>query len=464
MDSLPQTQPYKPSEMTSDQLRRQAELRAAASTPSGVLRQPLSDKSLLNFAQEEILSKELDQEALKQQDLENQATQAELQKLGLKPSQVNQPNNSFVDDSQVVSRQLPQAADANRSISGTKATDSDQYSNLILSSLKDQQTAADKSLAATDLLMKEYEISQLKRAEDEQIALKDAQKKIDETNQATKNFQWDNRSVWEKSSTGQKIALAIGGFLSSLSDSGSKAFRDSIYNSMNNDLEQQKEKYNLLKQQGKDYQSFYGDLVKKFGDEKAADLQMTNIKLNAINNKLKVMSETAQSKIVASKALQGIDLVNSEIAKNQATLIAQITAKAKDAIPGYVNTIEDKTDRAKFQQALSSKFTLDSTLKDLETIVKGSGESIPFTTKNVRAKQLVQDAQLQMKEIKKLGVLSGDDARRLDDYISAPSMFKSDALMIEQIKGMKDLANKAITGMEKAYGIQREGSNIGRLK
>jgi hypothetical protein len=188
------------------------------------------------------------------------------------------------------------------------------------------------------------------------------------------------------------------------------------------------------------------------------------MQLNAVSNRLKVLSEMSQSKIVAAKSLQGIDLVNSEIAKNQATMVNLATAKKSDVIPGYENTITDKTAKDKFIQTVAGKKTLDATLGELETLVKGTGEAIPFTTKNVRAKQLVQDAQLQMKEIKKLGVLSGDDAKRLEDYISKPSLFKSDAIMLEQIKGMRDLANKALKAQETTYGLVPTGSNIGRVK
>lgn len=466
--TMPQTQPYTPIDLTPAQLKRQAELRAAASTPSGIMRNPISDSQLVNFAKEELASREAAKQAIEFSKEKDAQTQAELQALGLAPQQaVAIPaSNQVIDESQVVSRQSPQAPTGlETGTMGAQAlAGTPEYEKLIMGSIAQQQSAADKSLQATDLLMKEYELGLQKKAQNEADALQEVRKKIQETEEQAKNFQWDNRSIWEKSTTSQKIGLAIAGFLSSLSDQGSKSFQDAITSSMNRDLDQQKERYNLLKQQNKDYQSYYGDLVKKFGDEKTADYQMMNLKLGMINNKLKVMSETAQSKLVAAKALQGIDLVNSEIAKNQAAMIASMTAKKQDTVPGYVNTIQDKTERAKFQQALSGKYTLDATLGELETLVKGTGEAIPFSTKNIKAKQLVQDAQLQMKEIKKLGVLSGDDSKRLDDYISAPSLFKSDALMIEQIKGMRDLANKAIGGMEKAYGLQKQGSNIGRLK
>ncbi len=344
------------------------------------------------------------------------------------------------------------------------ATPTSSYQNLIMSGVGAQEAASQKSLDATDQIMKQYEINQARLQQSRFDAENELKSKIGEIEQKQKDFTWDNRSLWEKSSTGQRVMLAITGFLSSLTPEGAKSFQDTVTSAMNQDLEQQKERYNLLKQQKKDYQSLYGDLVKRFGDEDMASLQLTNMQLNAVSNRLKVLSDNAQSKIVAAKALQGIDLVNSEIAKNQATMVNLATAKRSDVIPGYENTITDKTAREKFSQALAGKKTLDATLNELETLVKGTGEAIPFTRKNVRARQLVQDAQLQMKEIKNLGVLSGDDAKRLDDYISQPSIFKSDAVMLEQIKGMKDLAKKALKAQETTYGLIKTGSNIGRLE
>lgn len=338
------------------------------------------------------------------------------------------------------------------------------YQNLIKSGISAQDAASQKSLDATDQIMKQYEINQARLQKSRIDAENEMKAKVAEIDQKQKDFTWDNRSLWEKSSTGQKVMLAITGFLSSLSPQGAKTFQDTVSNTMARDLAQQKERYALLKEQKKEYQSLYGDLVKRFGDEDMASLQLTNMQLNAVSNRLKVLSDNAQSKIVAAKALQGIDIVNSKKAMNEAAMINLAAAQKANVIPGYENTITDKTAKDKFIQTVAGKKTLDATLNELETLVKGTGEAIPFTRKNVRAQQLVQDAQLQMKEIKKLGVLSGDDAKRLEDYISKPSIFKSDAIMLEQVKGMKDLANKALKAQETTYGLVPTGSNIGRLK
>jgi hypothetical protein len=470
-------EPTQPINMSPDQLRRQAELIAASQTPSGILRQPLSDEQLLQFSnqaigqQQNIAAINAQKEAQKLAEIEAQnKTQAELTALGLKPP-VAQPMpvsmpQTQVSDSDVVSRGgvvIPGEMQG-KELATQPVAPTNSYQNLIMSGVNAQDAASQRSLDATDQIMKQYEMNQARLQQSRFDAENELKKKIGEIDQKQKDFTWDNRSLWEKSSTGQKVMIAITGFLSSLSPQGAKTFQDTVSNTMARDLDQQKERYNLLKEQKKDYQSLYGDLVKKFGDEDMASLQLTNMQLNAVSNRLKVLSEMSQSKIVAAKSLQGIDLVNSEIAKNQATMVNLAAAKKSDVIPGYENTITDKTAKEKFSQTLAGKKTLDATLADLETLVKGTGEAIPFTTKNVRAKQLVQDAQLQMKEIKKLGVLSGDDAKRLEDYISKPSLFKSDAIMLEQIKGMRDLANKALKAQETTYGLVPSGSNIGRVK
>ena len=204
--------------------------------------------------------------------------------------------------------------------------------------------------------------------------------------------------------------------------------------------------------------------MQKFGSEQAADAAMMSAKMQMIQNKLKVTADTAQSKIVAANALKGIELTNAQIGDYRAKAAKLATEQQANLLPGYQNTITDKTKRAKFEETLAQKKTLDFTLNDLDKLVSGAGEAIPFTEKSDRAKQLVQDAQLQMKEIKKLGVLSGDDAKRLDDYISAPSIFKSDARMKAQIEGMKDLANKALKAQEYSLGLKPIGAQIGRIK
>lgn len=366
-----------------------------------------------------------------------------------------------IDSSQVVTRQPIE-----RGVAG--APQAQGYGStpeaLIMSGLKQGQDAASQSIGATDALMSKFEQDEAARKQREEQALSEVRKKIDETDKEVANFKWDNRSVWSKASTGQKVALAIGGFLSSLNQKSAEAFQGAIDTAITQDLEKQKEEYKSLKESGKEKQSYYGQLLQKFGSEQAADAAMMSAKMQMIQNKLKVTADTAQSKIVAANALKGIELTNAQIGDYRAKAAKLATEQQANLLPGYQNTITDKTKRAKFEETLAQKKTLDFTLNDLDKLVSGAGEAIPFTEKSDRAKQLVQDAQLQMKEIKKLGVLSGDDAKRLDDYISAPSIFKSDARMKAQIEGMKDLANKALKAQEYSLGLKPIGAQIGRIK
>jgi hypothetical protein len=108
-------EPTQPINMGPDQLRRQSELIAASQTPSGILRQPLSDEQLLQFSnqaigqQQNIAAINAQKEAQKLAEIEAQnKTQAELAALGLKPPvaqsmPVSMPQTQ-VSDSDVVSR------------------------------------------------------------------------------------------------------------------------------------------------------------------------------------------------------------------------------------------------------------------------------------------------------------------------------------------------------------------------
>jgi hypothetical protein len=126
---------------------------------------------------------------------------------------------------------------------------------------------------------------------------------------------------------------------------------------------------------------------------------------------------------------------------------------AEYSIPGYTGAPLDSTAKREFINMKSSAETIKSSLGALSKLVAGVGEGIPFTQKNDKAKQYVNDIQLQLKEIKKLGVLSNADSNRLDYYISNPGILKSDSRMQSEIKGVLALVEKAVSEQEKLLGI-----------
>lgn len=454
--------------MTPEQLRLQAEKRAAAATPSGVLRSAPTNQQIIKGAKEEISN---------QQEIENAKNfaankaaqeQEELASLGLAASPVapQAPVSGPVSASDIVQNPAQQRQVAALETPTIQQAPSamGQAQSLISQGTAEGQKASQDYIAATDTAMSEIEKQQAKLLEDRANAEKEGLEKIRLTEEEEKKFRPDDRSVWTKASTGQKIALLVGGFLSSMTPQSAQAFRDGIQKNIDRDNELEAIEMERLKGKTAAARSEFDKLEQRFGSKEAAMLARSNQKLASIAQKLQVTSQTAQSKIVAANALAGLENVKSAMDLNKAKLIQEYQKNFGQKIPGYENSIQDKTKKAKFEQSLSQKIALDSTLNDLEKLVAGTGEAIPFTEKNDRARQLVQDAQLQMKEVKKLGVLSGDDAKRLDDYISNPSLFKSDSRMMASIKGMKDLANKAISSQEIAYGLKRQGSTIGRTK
>jgi hypothetical protein len=248
---------------------------------------------------------------------------------------------------------------------------------LIMSGLKQGQDAASQSIGATDALMSNFEKNEAARQQREATALSEVRKKIEDTDKEVANFKWDNKSVWEKSSTGQKVALAIGGFLSSLSPKSAEAFQNSIQTTLQNDLDQQKANYMSLKEKGKELQSYYGQLVQKFGSEQAADMAMMSAKMQMIQNRLKVTADTAQSKLVAANALKGFELTDAQMGKYKAEAAKLATAQQANAIPGYQGTITSDTAKNKFIESKDASDIALSSISELKTL--GKKAKIPLT-------------------------------------------------------------------------------------
>ena len=456
--------------MSPDQLRRQAELIAASQTPSGILRQPLSDEELLKFSnqaigqQQNIAAIDAQKEAQKLAEIEAQnKTQADLAALGLKPP-VAQPMpvsmpQTQVSDSDVVSRggvAIPGEMQG-KELTTQPAAPTNSYKQLIMSGVNAQDAASQKSLDATDQIMKQYEMNQARLQQSRFDAENELNKKISEIDQKQKDFTWDNRSLWEKSSTGQKVMIAITGFLSSLSQQGAKTFQDTVSNTMARDLAQQKERYNLLKEQKKDYQSLYGDLVKRFGDEDMASLQLTNMQLNAVSNRLKVLSEMSQSKIVAAKSLQGIDLVNSEIAKNQSVMLEKLT-EIKNIGGGGYSSIKDDASRRKLVEQKDATNVATSAIDELITLGKSS--RTPLSKASSQYEILVEKLSNEIAKANAGGKPSDVDVANAKKMVpSVYSPYFKDSML-----SLKKRLNEDLEIKERNLGVTKPGDDIGRLE
>lgn len=250
-----------------------------------------------------------------------------------------------------------------------------------------------------------------------------------------------NKSGWEK------VIGGIGLFLGSITPDGANRVANIIKSEIDRDTEAQKMDYQLKKGKVDGAKNRYKSYMDKYKDDQMARLAMSREKLTAAEYQIKGLMAKSKSSRAIAAGEEGLARIAMEKDMKTQQMIAQ-----KMKLEGNNLTGAQKTG---FTNTLASAETIKGSLDELSSLVKGTGESIPFTEKNDAAVRLVGDIQLQLKEIKKLGVLSGDDSKRLDFYISNPSMFKSDERMEASIKGVRSLVDKAVKAQEKSLGMSK---------
>lgn len=148
-----------------------------------------------------------------------------------------------------------------------------------------------------------------KKAEAEQKQLEEQITKeesvLAEENEKVKNFKFDDRSLWSKSSTGQKLMLLVGGFLSSMNNQSAAAFRDNVQKTIDQDLALQNKQLDELKDQTKMRESLLGQLRMRLGDKDKANLAYQNLIYSKMGAQLGANSERYKSKMMAEKAAIG---------------------------------------------------------------------------------------------------------------------------------------------------------------
>jgi hypothetical protein len=246
----------------------------------------------------------------------------------------------------------------------------------------------------------------------------------------------------------------IGLFLGSLTPEGARNIAGIIDKQIERDTEMQKQEYALKKGKVDAGNNRYKMYLDKYKDSQLATMALNREKLAAMDFQVKAL----QSKAKGQKARDTLEMGRVEIAAKQQSEANRMFERMQKL------TQPNKTAAKGLSDMEASAETVNASLDDLSELVKGTGEAIPFTAKNDTAKQLVNDIQLQLKEIKKLGVLSGSDDKRLDNYLSDPSFFKSDARMESQIKGVKDLVAKALSAQRKAIGAKDPNEVAGSEK
>lgn len=383
----------------------------------------------------------------------------EQEKAALEAPVTRQPTSlPQVLPSQVVTRQAAPSAMAPQAPSTTS-----NLEGMVKSGLSQQQAASEQALTATDALMSQFEQENAERAKREEQALAEVRTKIDSVDNDVKNFQWDNKSIWEKSSTGQKIALAIGGFLSSLTPQGAQAFQNSIDTTMKNDLDQQKAKYMSLKEQGKELQSYYGQLVQKFGSEQAADMAMMSAKMGMIQNKLKITADTAQSKLVAANALKGLELTDAQMGKYKAEAMKLAAEQKAQQLPGYTGQVKDPAALRELQTRSAAKASAETQISALEKLLE-KGATTPFSGNKKLAEQ-TRDALAADLAKAMFGRSSDAELEIARDLIpDVTSFMQPKGIDKKLLQNLRSKLNSDVGAYAKAIGLKPVGQEIGRIK
>lgn len=344
-------------------MRIQAERRAAAASPSGILRTPPTTQQLVKGAQEELVNQ---QEIQNVKNLEAQKAteeQAALEAVGLAPK--TQPEGGSFSPDEIVTNpsQARQTAALETPSMQQQPSTLATAQGLISQGIRQGEQAAGDYIAATDVAMTEFEKNQAALEQQKQQAMKEVEDKIRLTDEEEKKFKPDERSVWAKSSTGQKIALLIGGFLSSMNPQSAQAFRDTIQKNIDRDNELEAQELERIKSRGIAARSELDKLEQRFGSREAALLAKSNMKLNSIARRLEVTQQAANSKTVAANAMAGLEQVKSAITSNNLKIAELYMKQQGSSIEGFEGralndkekaaAIEVKTARDKAKQAIS---------------------------------------------------------------------------------------------------------------
>lgn len=274
----------------------------------------------------------------------------------------------------------------------------------------------------------------------------------------------DSSRWWRDKSTGNKVLTMVGMALSSLSPDSFKNAMNAIDKTIERDINDQKSDIELGRMKLQDSKSLYAENLRRFGDERVALASSRLVNSEMIKNKLQGQLAGLKGDVAKANGMKFLGQIDMYQEKQRAEIAKHLSAQAKESrglmVAGFEGKAPSEVDaRALRDMSAQSKSTLDS-LKQLEDITKTPFKSLSPSLRT-RGAQLSQDIQLSLKEIKKLGVLSGDDSKRLDDYIQNPTdFFSSDKNSLTRIQGAKDLITKAMKYKAESLGMRSVADSV----
>jgi demethoxyubiquinone hydroxylase (CLK1/Coq7/Cat5 family) len=267
--------------------------------------------------------------------------------------------------------------------------------------------------------------------------------------------QIDNRSLWAKSSTGQKVVLAMGALLSSLNPNSAKAFQDTIQSTIETDLKLQMD---ALNSQRADKNSLLAQMEKITGDRDAASNAYRAQIYGILSNKLSLTAQKAQSKQQREIALMNADLAKQKQMMEFSEMQTKLEEKRSEGtIPGYSGTIKDAAEARKFKDAVTASENITNALTSLKEINK-----IPFKSLRPQARADAESAlgqiTAELKTFKELGTLDKGVEALVDKMIQNPTNFFSfDSSNKSKIMNFQKYITDGLNKKAQVLGLKAEG-------
>lgn len=278
----------------------------------------------------------------------------------------------------------------------------------------------------------------------------------------------DSRRWWKDKSTGDKVLTMIGMALSAVNPNSFQNAMSAIDKTIDRDINDQKADIENGRAKLQDAKTLYAENIRRFGDERAALAATRMMNADVIKNQLNANLAGVKGEVAKANGLKMLGQVEQYQQNQKVQLMKLMKDAAKDSrglsVAGFQGQAPSQKDASDLASMNATAMTTMDSLNQLEKITKTPGKSLDRELRS-RGAQLAQDIQLSLKEIKKLGVLSGDDARRLDDYIQDPtSFFSSDKKSMTLINGARDLIQKSVNMRAKSLGLTPASQTISSFR
>jgi hypothetical protein len=295
-------------------------------------------------------------------------------------------------------------------------------------------------------------------------AIQKKQMDWDDTINEAKNFKWEQKGLWESAGTGQKIALLIGGALSSLSPQSAEAFRKNVSDALDRDMMQKKSQYEALKEKGRAQESALGQLTQKLGSEQAGVLAMRGHQLQLIQPKLKEFEMRAQARTIKDNAIkqqQALALEQQKLLVEQQKLARETANDTRNIDIGkYKGFIPDKQAANTFRNQAVAAENLNQTLDKIDALARQGVKLSP--EKRGQVATLLTVAVNQAKDALNIGKLSDYETEDLMDAIGDPRKWNSTYSGTKgKLNAMRERVRSAVDTNAKALRLY---SDIGVLK